>query len=131
SLRYAKELNQLDRIGEALELLEEGFQLANLLEEDFPSLKRKQSHIRKQHSQGSSKESQQIETKTVKRTSYEKRTARTQTSIYVTKAKDTLSRIAKKYLGNQVYWKKIYKLNPNIQNPNLIYPKQKIQLPQK
>ncbi len=136
----AQELNSMERYGEAFELLEEGFQLAALLEEDLFSLKRKQSHIRKLHAQVSKKESQKyvqnglrvkkesskfpLENKDIPTPSVSK-----SAKVHIIKPKDTLSRIAKQYYGKQSSWKKIYKANQNITNPNLIYPKQKIRIP--
>lgn len=49
---------------------------------------------------------------------------------HTVKPGDTLSGIAKHYLGNGNLWKQIHQLNPQIKNPNLIYPGQKIKLPQ-
>lgn len=139
SLRHAQELNSLERYGEAFELLEEGFQLAALLEDDVPSLQRKQSHIRKLHSKGNNKETQKYipknsyikkeKHKTVAEKQDKSQSIPKSAKIYITKPKDTLSKIAQKYYGKQTEWKRIQKANRNISNPDLIHPKQKIKIP--
>jgi nucleoid-associated protein YgaU len=49
---------------------------------------------------------------------------------YVIKKGDTLSKIAKSYYGKPGEWKKIYEANKSvINNPDLIYPGQKIIIP--
>lgn len=52
-------------------------------------------------------------------------------STYTVKSGDSLSAIAKSKLGSTAKWKEIYELNKDvISNPNLIYPGQKIKIPQ-
>lgn len=49
---------------------------------------------------------------------------------YVIQSGDTLSGIAKKYLGNAMDYPKIFEANKEvIKNPDLIYPGQKIRIP--
>ena len=47
-------------------------------------------------------------------------------NTYVVKSGDSLSKIAKSIYGNEDKWKDIWKLNPQIKNPNLITVGQKI-----
>lgn len=54
----------------------------------------------------------------------------TVTPTYIVVEGDTLYQIAKKALNDERHWNQIYELNKEmIQNPNLIYPGQKILLP--
>lgn len=46
--------------------------------------------------------------------------------VYIVKAGDTLSQIAKRELGDSRKYKDILKLNPKLKNANAIYPKQKL-----
>lgn len=49
--------------------------------------------------------------------------------IYVTVKKgDWLSKYAKQYLGDPHRWPEIWKLNPHIKNPHLIYPGQEVRI---
>ena len=49
---------------------------------------------------------------------------------YIVKKGDCLYNIAKKELGDGARWKEIYNLNKDkIENPDLIYPDQKLTLP--
>ncbi len=49
---------------------------------------------------------------------------------YVIQAGDTLSKIAKQYLGDAMAYPKIFEANQEvIKDPNLIYPGQKIRIP--
>lgn len=51
---------------------------------------------------------------------------------YVVKSGDTLSHIAQRYLGNANEYPKIYDLNRDILNdPDKIYPGQKLRIPRK
>lgn len=43
---------------------------------------------------------------------------------WVVQKNDTLSSIAARFYGNANQWKRIYDVNPDIKNPDLIYPKQ-------
>ncbi len=49
--------------------------------------------------------------------------------IWVTVKKgDWLSKYAKEYLGDPHRWPEIWKLNPHIKNPHLIYPGQEVRI---
>lgn len=48
---------------------------------------------------------------------------------YTVKKGDTLSAIAKRELGNAARWPEIHRLNPDIEDPNLIHPGQTLRLP--
>jgi len=51
--------------------------------------------------------------------------------IYVVKAGDSLSKIAKTQYGNANQWKKIYEANKDvIKNPDLIQPGWKLRIPE-
>lgn len=55
----------------------------------------------------------------------------TGSGTYVVKVGDTLSKIAKDLLNDATQWKKIYDLNKDtVKNPNLIYPGQKLVVPE-
>lgn len=49
--------------------------------------------------------------------------------IYVVQIGDTLWGIAKKFYNNPFEWKKIHSANPEIKNPDLIYPGEKLVIP--
>lgn len=49
--------------------------------------------------------------------------------IYTVQKGETLSSIAQKVLGDKFRYKEIMTLNPEIKDPNKIYPNQKIKLP--
>jgi nucleoid-associated protein YgaU len=52
--------------------------------------------------------------------------------MYVVKAGDTLSKIAKHHYGDASVWKKIFAANTDIlKDPDKIYPGQKLKLPAK
>jgi nucleoid-associated protein YgaU len=52
-------------------------------------------------------------------------------TYYEIKSGDSLSKIAQEQLGDPQRWKEIYEANSDeIKNPNLIYPGQKIKIPQ-
>jgi len=52
-------------------------------------------------------------------------------TVYEIQAGDTLSAIAKRHYGNANDWRKIYEANRDvIKNPDLIYPGQKITIPE-
>ncbi len=56
-------------------------------------------------------------------------TQNTPNGVYTIQSGDTLTKISKKYLGNENDWEKIYQKNKEkIKDPNLIYPGQKIQV---
>ncbi|MFS1513044.1 LysM peptidoglycan-binding domain-containing protein [Chengkuizengella sp. SCS-71B] len=67
---------------------------------------------------------------TLKQTTNRSDTKKT-SSIYVVKSGDSLYRIAKKELGSGPRWSEIYQLNKGVigNNPNLIYPGQKLVMP--
>ena len=44
------------------------------------------------------------------------------TTIYVVKPGDSLWRISGKFFGNPLFWPRLWEINPNIDNPNKIYP---------
>lgn len=53
----------------------------------------------------------------------------TQLFLYHTVKKgDWLSKLAKRYYGNAEEWPKIWVVNPEIENPHLIYPGQEIRI---
>lgn len=52
-----------------------------------------------------------------------------ETVSYTVKPGDSLSKIAVKYGRPAGDWKKIYSVNPEIKNPNRIFPGQEIRLP--
>jgi len=47
---------------------------------------------------------------------------------YVIQSGDTLSSIAKQVYGDETKWRQVWEMNPQIENPNLIYPGQLISL---
>lgn len=49
--------------------------------------------------------------------------------IYTVKRGDSLWNIAKRFYGNGSEYEKIVRANPEITNPNIIYPGQKIKIP--
>lgn len=50
---------------------------------------------------------------------------------YTIKSGDSLSKIAKEFYGNAAQWEKIYNANKSIiKNPDVIFPGQKIYIPQ-
>jgi LysM repeat protein len=49
--------------------------------------------------------------------------------IVITRAGDTLSSLAQRYLGNASLWMKIWDVNPEITNPNMIYDGEHIRIP--
>lgn len=50
--------------------------------------------------------------------------------FYVVKRGDSLSKISEKVYGNASRWRETYKANKDkIENPRLIYPKQKLRIP--
>jgi len=51
--------------------------------------------------------------------------------VYTIQKGDTLSGIAEKALGAANRWPEIHKINKQIKNPNLIFPGQKIKMPNK
>jgi nucleoid-associated protein YgaU len=52
--------------------------------------------------------------------------------MYLVKAGDTLSKIAKHHYGDASAWRKIFEANTDIlKDPDKIYPGQKLKLPQK
>lgn len=54
-----------------------------------------------------------------------------ETRTYVIKKGDSLSKIAKEFYHDAKAWKKIYEANKDtIKNPDLIYPGQKIIIPE-
>lgn len=56
----------------------------------------------------------------------------TATKIYVVKAGDSLSKIAKREYGDANAWKAIFEANRDqIKDPNLIQPGQKLKIPPK
>lgn len=56
----------------------------------------------------------------------------TATRIYVVKAGDSLSKIAKREYGDANAWKPIFEANKDqITDPNLIHPGQKLRIPPK
>ena len=56
----------------------------------------------------------------------------TATKIYVVKAGDSLSKIAKREYGDAGAWKAIFEANKDqIKDPNLIHPGQKLKIPPK
>ena len=56
----------------------------------------------------------------------------TATKIYVVKAGDSLSKIAKREYGDANAWKAIFEANKDqIKDPNLIQPGQKLKIPPK
>lgn len=44
------------------------------------------------------------------------------TTIYVVKPGDSLWKISGNFFGNPLFWPRLWELNPNIDDPNLIYP---------
>ena len=50
-------------------------------------------------------------------------------ATYTVQAGDTLSSIARRELGNALAWPDIWGLNPQIGNPELIFPGQVLELP--
>lgn len=49
--------------------------------------------------------------------------------IYIVKAGDTLSGIARAHLGDAKRWPEIARLNTHIENPNVIQPGDELRLP--
>jgi LysM repeat protein len=137
ALQFAIDLDSQERYTEALLQLEEASKLVHLVEEDLPSLARKQSHVLKR--QGNQSQEEKKVTPSMKKETSSKISQVEETkgqpkpnlgiTIYKAKPKDTLSGIAKKHYGKSRLWKKIYKANKDIKNPDLIYPNQKIQIP--
>jgi nucleoid-associated protein YgaU len=63
---------------------------------------------------------------------YGKYTKEAKKRIYVVKPGDSLSKIAKKLLGDASRWPEIYEANKDkIENPDLIYPDQEFYIPEK
>ena len=48
---------------------------------------------------------------------------------YVVVAGDSLSKIAKRFYGDAKQWRKIHSANPEIKNPDLIHPGQRLKIP--
>ena len=48
---------------------------------------------------------------------------------YVVVAGDSLSKIAKRFYGDAKQWRKIHAANPEIKNPDLIHPGQRLKIP--
>lgn len=48
--------------------------------------------------------------------------------LWVVEEGDSLSSIAKRFYGDASQWKRIYDINPEITNPNLIYPRQVLKI---
>ena len=51
------------------------------------------------------------------------------TEIYVVVDGDNLSKIAKRFYGDAKQWRKIHAANPEIKNPDLIRPGQRLKIP--
>ncbi|MGQ0794013.1 MAG: LysM peptidoglycan-binding domain-containing protein [Deltaproteobacteria bacterium] len=49
-------------------------------------------------------------------------------TVYVVRTGDTLSNISQRFFGNPLLWHRLWDLNPNIDNPNRIYPGQSLAL---
>ena len=52
-----------------------------------------------------------------------------QSQTYVVVAGDSLSKIAKRFYGDGNKWPRIHEANPQIKNPDLIHPGQKLTIP--
>ena len=48
---------------------------------------------------------------------------------YIVQKNDNLQTIAKRFYGKDNFWKTVQKLNPEIKNPNRIYPGQSLNIP--